>query len=459
MIVGARRDRPGDRLAGRAARASRSLVLERGERRAGATRRGRRDARAGHRGGLRRAGADRAEPRGRARAIRPSPPSSRPRRASQTGYRRSGTLSVAVDRDQAEELERLHEFQRSLGLEAEWLSARECRRLEPGLATARRRRRAGARRPPGRTRGALAAALRAALERARRRAAGRTPVPRSLAVDGRQRRRRAARRSGDELRADQVVVAAGAGSGDDRGPAGRARSVPVRPVKGQILRLRGDAAAPQSPGGWSARPRSTWCRARTARWWSARRSRSAASTRTVTAGGVLELLRRAYEALPGHHRAGAARGRAGLRPGTPGQPARRRRGRARRARVGDRPLAQRRPAGAAHGRRGRPRCSPDGELARSLRPFSPRAVRAPASRSTVEPCDEGDSSTASRASCPTALTVAELVERAAPELGAARRAASRSRSTPRWSRAARGSERRSRRASGSSCWRRSRGVR
>src|SRR5919201_5416035 len=35
-----------------------------------------------------------------------------------TGYRRSGALNVAVDRDQAEELARLHELQRALGLEA-----------------------------------------------------------------------------------------------------------------------------------------------------------------------------------------------------------------------------------------------------------------------------------------------------------------------------------------------------
>ena len=28
----------------------------------------------------------------------------------------------------------MHELQRSLGLEAEWLPPRECRRLEPGLA-------------------------------------------------------------------------------------------------------------------------------------------------------------------------------------------------------------------------------------------------------------------------------------------------------------------------------------
>src|SRR5687768_16149959 len=51
-----------------------------------------------------------------------------------TGYRESGALVVAADRDDAEALRRLHEFQRSLGLDAEWLPPSRCRRLEPGLS-------------------------------------------------------------------------------------------------------------------------------------------------------------------------------------------------------------------------------------------------------------------------------------------------------------------------------------
>src|ERR671920_2343669 len=51
-----------------------------------------------------------------------------------TGYRDSGALIVAADRDDAEALRRLHEFQLSLGLEVEWLSPGRCRRLEPGLS-------------------------------------------------------------------------------------------------------------------------------------------------------------------------------------------------------------------------------------------------------------------------------------------------------------------------------------
>src|SRR2546423_6634727 len=49
-------------------------------------------------------------------------------------YVESGALVVAADRDDVEELRRLNELQRSLGLDASWLSRRECRRLEPALA-------------------------------------------------------------------------------------------------------------------------------------------------------------------------------------------------------------------------------------------------------------------------------------------------------------------------------------
>jgi glycine oxidase len=51
-----------------------------------------------------------------------------------TGYRPSGALTVALDRDQAEILRQIHQFQVSLDLDARWLSAPECRALEPGLA-------------------------------------------------------------------------------------------------------------------------------------------------------------------------------------------------------------------------------------------------------------------------------------------------------------------------------------
>jgi len=50
-----------------------------------------------------------------------------------TGYERLGALHVALDRDEAAQLRRVHDLQRSLELEAEWLAPRRCRDLEPGL--------------------------------------------------------------------------------------------------------------------------------------------------------------------------------------------------------------------------------------------------------------------------------------------------------------------------------------
>src|SRR4051812_62019 len=51
-----------------------------------------------------------------------------------TGYSADGALVVAVDRDDAEELRRLHQLQRSLGLESEWLVPSAARAVEAGLA-------------------------------------------------------------------------------------------------------------------------------------------------------------------------------------------------------------------------------------------------------------------------------------------------------------------------------------
>ncbi len=227
-------------------------------------------------------------------------------------YRESGALTVAVDRDEDELLRRLHEYQRSLGLDAQWLSARECRRLEPGLAP----RVAGgilaahdhqvSPRP-------LALALARALEAAGGELRGGARAVRVAPHDGGLSVELS---GGESLDARAVVVAAGAESAGIDGIPEHAR-VPVRPVKGQILRLRARApvalparrvirtpevyAVPRDDGelvvGATVEERGF--------------------DRSVTAGGVLELLRRAYEALPGIAELELVETAAGLRPGTP----------------------------------------------------------------------------------------------------------------------------------------------
>jgi glycine oxidase len=123
-----------------------------------------------------------------------------------------GALVVARDRDEAEELEQLHEYRRRLGLAVERLRPSQARRAEPALAPTVRL----ALDVPGD--GAvdprqLVAALSDAVE----------------AAGGEIRRERVTRL--DSLPARRVVVAAGAWSG-------ALGDLPIRPVKGQIMRLR-----------------------------------------------------------------------------------------------------------------------------------------------------------------------------------------------------------------------------
>src|SRR5689334_5647208 len=144
-----------------------------------------------------------------------------------TSYSESGALMVAADADDLEELRRIHEFQRAHALEAEWLSGRRCRQIEPGLSP--------------RVRGGIAApdhsvdpravvqALVAACDEVVQAEA------RGVAVeDGRVRGLELAT---GNLQARNVVVAAGSWSGS----LGLPDSPPLRPVKGQILRLHGAA--------------------------------------------------------------------------------------------------------------------------------------------------------------------------------------------------------------------------
>src|SRR5262249_29395039 len=127
------------------------------------------------------------------------------------GYRRCGALHVALDRDEAEELARRYELQRSHGLEAEWLRPRDCRALEPGLSTAVT---AGvhvhgeAEVDPRR----FVAALAAALERTGTTLTTGVEVTDALVEAGRVIGVRLA--YGRELTAEAVVAAAGAWSGE-----------------------------------------------------------------------------------------------------------------------------------------------------------------------------------------------------------------------------------------------------
>jgi glycine oxidase len=227
----------------------------------------------------------------------------------ETGFIALGALHVALDRDQAAELRRRFALMQSLELPAQWLRPRACRELEPGLGAV-----AGgvlARHEAAVDPRALVAALATAFE-----SAGGTielaEVSAALLESGRLAGVRTA--DGRERRAASTVLAAGAWSGAEWLPA--AARPPVRPVKGQILTLRGPAGepvcerivvtervylVPRGDGrlvvGATVEERGFDLR--------------------VTAGGVHELLREAYRALPEVAELELVETMAGVRPATP----------------------------------------------------------------------------------------------------------------------------------------------
>jgi glycine oxidase len=231
-----------------------------------------------------------------------------------TGYRRSGALVVAADRDDAEALRRLAGLQRSLGLEARWLSGRECRRLEPGLSP----RVAGGIETGSEGHvdpAATVAALRAAFRAEGGELVEENPVERISLGPGGGRVEGVVLGDGSAVAAGRVVVAGGAWSGGLGGIPPEA-APPVRPVKGQILTLRSTGREPLARR-----------LVRTPRCYVVSRAdgRVAIGATTeergfdvrVTGEGVHRLLEAGREVLPDVDELEFVSARAGLRPGTP----------------------------------------------------------------------------------------------------------------------------------------------
>jgi glycine oxidase len=227
------------------------------------------------------------------------------------GLRTVGTLVVARDRDEAEALDRTFAFRRELGLEVERLRPSEARRREPALAPTVRL----ALDVPGDHAiepARLVEALAVAVERAGGELRSGTAV-RAVVTDG--ERVTGLRTDTGTVAARAVVVATGVHVAHLDGLPDGAR-VPVRPVKGQVLRLRDPRGAgllertiraeaaylvPRGDGryvlgatmeerGWDTQP---------------------------TAGGLYELLRDMSEVVPGVLELDVELLHAGLRPATP----------------------------------------------------------------------------------------------------------------------------------------------
>lgn len=229
-----------------------------------------------------------------------------------TGYLRCGTLLAARDGDEAEALARELALREALGLAAHRLRASEARRLEPALAPTLR---LALDVPddhaidPRRLTAALAQALKSAGGALRTN----VPVAELTTAEGRVTGVRLA--GGERVAAEQVVVAAGPWSSSLDGiPEGA--SIPVHPVKGQILRLH-DPAGPglltrvvRFTGGYLV-PRGD------GRYVLGATMEERGFDTTVTAGAVFEMLRDAFELVPSVTELVIDELSAGLRPTTP----------------------------------------------------------------------------------------------------------------------------------------------
>jgi glycine oxidase len=227
-----------------------------------------------------------------------------------TGYNRCGTLLAARDADEAEALGRELAVRTRLGLSVQRLRASQARALEPALAPALR---LALRIPddhavdPRRLVAALAIALARAGGQVRNRAevAGlRVAGDRVTGVD---------LLGGEHIAAGQVLVAAGAwGVPGLPEPA----QIPLRPVKGQIMRMRDPSGAGllshvlRMRGGYIV-PRGD------GRYVLGATMEERGFETHVTAGAVYELLRDAIELVPGLGELVLEEVSAGLRPATP----------------------------------------------------------------------------------------------------------------------------------------------
>ncbi len=231
------------------------------------------------------------------------------------GYRTCGSLLVALDADDARMLDDLARYLDRLGLAAETLSGTRARALEPALAPGVRRglRVLGDHQADNRL---LAAALLAALA-ARGVEVLRSAVRRVVVEDGAVRG--VELDDGTVLAGEQVLLSAGAWSAGIGGLPPDARP-PVRPVKGQILRIQGPADEPVLGGNVRGlvRGRSLYLVPRASgRIVVGATVEEQGFDTTVTVEGIHQLLHDAAVLVPGLLDLELAEIGAGLRPGSP----------------------------------------------------------------------------------------------------------------------------------------------
>ena len=231
------------------------------------------------------------------------------------GYRAEGTLIVGVDRDDARELEHLYESQKLLDLKVEWITGAEAREMEPLLS-------------PKITAAIWSRddhqvdnrAMVEALIQAYRNANGilheNTPVDKIEVVN---EKAEGVWVKGNLEEADVIVLAAGCWSSDIDGLP-KAVQPPVRPVKGQMLALQMEDGivlqkvirAPRAkyPTDVYLVPKDD------GRLVIGATNEEMDFDTRLTAGGLFELLRGTWEAVPGIYDLPILETWTGLRPGS-----------------------------------------------------------------------------------------------------------------------------------------------
>ncbi len=226
------------------------------------------------------------------------------------GLRQEGTIEIALTRDDAARLRHSFDFQRRQGVPLEWLNAAEARAREPQL---------GPQLP-----GAVFSPhdhqvdnrlVVIALRKAFLAAGGRLHEGSEVALAVENDRAIGVRRADGTLHeADRVVLAAGAWSGETAGLPAAARPA-VRPIKGQMLALRMNPAAPLLRHVlWTPRvylvPRDD------GRLIIGATTEERGFDTTLTAGGILSLLEGAWRAMPAIEDLAIAETWVGFRPGS-----------------------------------------------------------------------------------------------------------------------------------------------
>ena len=224
------------------------------------------------------------------------------------GYRGCGTLLVARDNDDNAALSEVFSFQQRLGLEVRRLRSREVRDMEPALAPSVR----GGIEVVGDHQVDNRALLDALVTACRKRGVSFVSALASEVTREGDAIATVVTADGTEIDADAVVIAAGARSGAIDGVP----HLSVRPVKGQLLHLRTVNGAPLLTHNirgldvyMVGRPDGRLVLGATVE--------ERGFDRVPTAGAVHDLLRFAYELVPGITELQLVEVSVGHRPGTP----------------------------------------------------------------------------------------------------------------------------------------------